>query len=46
MPEYPESSATGILHIIDITGRSKKEVEEMHSDVSNYFITGLLLVPI
>jgi hypothetical protein len=34
MPEYPESSINGILHIIDVRGRDRKEVEKMHEDVS------------
>jgi hypothetical protein len=39
MPEYPESSPNGILHIIDVRGRTRAEVEAMHGDVSNCFIT-------
>ncbi len=40
MPEYPESSSNGILHIIDIRGRTRAEVEAMHKDVSDYSTTG------
>jgi hypothetical protein len=40
IPEYPESSQNGIIHIIDVTGRSKAQVESMHEDVSDHSSTG------
>ena len=39
MPEYPESSENGVLHIIDVKGRSREEVEQMHEDVSYQSLT-------
>ena len=39
MPEYPESSLNDILHIIDVRGYTRAEVEAIHGDISNYFIT-------
>jgi hypothetical protein len=37
MPEYPESSANGILHIINVTGRTREEIVAMHGDVSSKY---------
>jgi len=44
IPKYPESSLNSILHIIDVRGRTRAEVEAMYGDVSNYFITSCELV--
>jgi hypothetical protein len=44
MPEYPKSSPNGILHIINVRGRTRAKVEAIHGDISNCFITSCELV--
>ena len=36
MPEYPESSYNGILHIIDMSGYIRIEAGRIYKDISNW----------